>query len=122
MDHQPDSPSVLTPLLVAEAARHQAELAAAIQRSRAIVGRSLDLVPARQRPARRISGGSSDDALVLAALTGALLCVDCVATKTGVSPERIRAVADAVPPTAKVQHSVALCERCLGTRPVYRTA
>ena len=94
-----------------------ANMTAGMQGPRATVG------PGTPPALRPISGGSDDLELVTGVLaSGAGLCADCIAQKTGIPRVEMPSVIARIGKTVRVQTPDARCAVCLMTRPVYRLA
>ena len=67
-----------------------------------------------------ISGGSEDVELITLILTGASMCAECIAKKTGVPFLRVEPILTRIGKTIRVMDSGTLCDACLTTRKVFR--
>ncbi len=112
-----------TSTLLAETVIRQADLAAAIERSRDLCwwGRQLC---ARTDPHRRsIRGGSIDDAgLVVTMITGVSFCPDCIAKRIGVPVSRVDALLMTITGNIALVVETRRCDACLETKRTYQLA
>ena len=65
---------------------------------------------------------ASDDALVSEAIAGTALCADCIAKKTGVSPDRVQTIMGTLAGTFRVRRGMAVCDACLTVQAVFQLA
>jgi hypothetical protein len=66
-----------------------------------------------------IAGGSSDEAAVVTVITGASLCLECIAKKSGVPPPRVDAVLTMIAGTVALVMETHRCGACLETRKTF---
>jgi len=118
-----------TRALVARSTALSAELGMLIERSRAGVGRARETVRQSRELAlvaayphlRAIVGGSDgpDAALIAAAITGAPLCVDCIARKSGVPQPGVEAVLAVIGASISLIRRTESCAGCLAIAQVF---
>jgi hypothetical protein len=104
----------VTVSLIARSRALVAELEALVDGSRSLVRRSLALCPHR-----RTIGGGSDAALITMMITGATLCLDCIAKKTGVPVPEVEAMLTGIAKTLKLSAAPGRCDACLGQTTVF---
>jgi hypothetical protein len=105
---------LLTPSLIAKSVALHADLAAVIKQSREVLGRSRELILLAYPRIRHIGGGSGDIGLISTTITGASLCLDCIARKTGVPVRRVDAMLTTVAAAIKLVVKPGRCDGCLG--------
>ena len=66
------------------------------------------------------SGDPNDTGLVSAALIEGVLCVDCIARRTGVPAARVHAAVATIGQTVKVGDGPSLCSACRTTKRVFQ--
>jgi hypothetical protein len=64
-------------------------------------------------------GSANDAALVLAAITDAVMCAECIAKKTALPLVRVQATLEAVAGSLKVRWHESRCAACLTTKMVF---
>lgn len=73
-------------------------------------------------PAPVPQNSSDDPALISTVITGASLCMDCIAKKTGIPLAQVEPVLVGIGETVKVMSDVAPCDACLTAKKVFRLA
>jgi hypothetical protein len=69
---------------------------------------------------KTVPSGNPDDAgVVSAALIEGMLCVDCIARRTGVPTARVQAALATIGQTVKVGDGPSLCSACRTTKRVF---
>jgi hypothetical protein len=91
-----------------DSARLQAQVGAALERSRALRWDTL-AVCSRIRP---IQGGSDESAAVVSVITGTALCHDCIAVKTGITVDQVATILTTVSTTISIAMSTRPCASC----------
>ena len=116
-------PALVTPALLATSAALCADVHAVIQASREAVWRAREVTLSAYPRIRSIAGASdADAALLIAVLTDAPMCGECIARKSGVPKERVEPVLGTIGETIKVSYSMGPCAACLSITMVFSLA
>jgi hypothetical protein len=105
-----------TARLRVQSARLRTEVAAVIERSRALRWEALAAC-ARIHPIR---GGSDDPGAIVSAISGASLCQDCIAVKTSLDADEVADIVATVAATVSIGVSTGQCVGCLETKRTFR--
>jgi hypothetical protein len=98
-----------------QSTRLHAEVGNALERSRALRWETL----AACRRIRPIKGGSDEPAAIVSVITGAALCHDCIAVKTGVAVDQVATILTTVSTTISITVSTQHCVGCLEIKRTY---
>ena len=121
--HLPIGPALLTSVLVARSTALCAELREVINESREAVWRSSQVGLSAYPRIRAIAGASDANAgLIIAVITDAPMCGECIARKSGMPKERLERVLATIAETIKVTHSMGPCAACLSIDMVFSLA
>ena len=102
-----------TTALIARASTLHAELATICVESRALIERGRARRLSLTYPLLRQIAGGSDAPLILTVITGALLCVECIAKKTGIPATEVDAALRTVARTLRLTMGPRRCDGCL---------
>jgi hypothetical protein len=102
-----------TTALIACAATLHAELATTCVESRALIERGQARRRLLSYPLLRQIAGGSDASLILAVITGVLLCVECIARQTGIPETEVDAALRTVARTLRLTMGPRRCDGCL---------
>jgi hypothetical protein len=121
--HLPIHPTLLTPLLVARSTILCDELREIINESREAIWCSRQVRLLAYPRIRAIAGASDADVgLLIAVMTDAPTCGDCIARKSGVPTQRVEPTLAAVDNTIKIIQSMGPCAACLSITMVFCVA
>ena len=108
--------SLDTAALLDRAATLHVDLRRLCDESLALIQRARDLTYARRRVIRGGSDAGSDLALITEAIAGAFLCVQCIAKKTGLRPEKANDLLKLVARLVRLTVGVRRCNGCLESK------
>jgi hypothetical protein len=112
--------ALLTPSLLARAATLHTEFARACAVSRDLIARGRDRRLSSTYSGLRPIAGGSDAGLVALAITGAALCLPCVAKKTGVPAADAEAMLLRIASTLELTAGPGRCDSCLEQASTFR--
>lgn len=107
--------------LLERAAALWGEVAALIDDSRTLIREIYEQQGGRSK-LRSISGGSADGLVSDVLVSGAALCVPCIARRSSVPVDEVESILAAIGKTIQVDSAAALCESCLAAGMVFRLA
>lgn len=112
--------ALLAPLLLMRAASLRAGLAGTRAVSRRLIARGRERRLTSTYPLLRPIGGGSDAALVAVAITGASLCLPCIAKKTGVPEAEADTLLLRIATTLRLGAGAGRCDSCLEQKTTFR--